>query len=159
MTKSLKNVKNEKCTLINKELGTFTLDSRTKAHDGYHYRQSFEAPEAHILVVDDNDMNLKVVQKLLSETKVQTDTASGGAECLRMTQNMHYDAILMDHLMPEMDGIECLHALRKQPGGLCQNVPVIALTANAGSNNQLLYRKEGFSGYLAKPVRDRKSVV
>ena len=136
----------------NKELGTFTLDSRTKAHDGYHYRQSFEAPEAHILVVDDNDMNLKVVQKLLSETKVQTDTASGGAECLRMTQNMHYDAILMDHLMPEMDGIECLHALRKQPGGLCQNVPVIALTANAGSNNQLLYRKEGFSGYLAKPV-------
>lgn len=54
--------------------------------------------------------------------------------------------------MPEMDGIQCLHALRTQPGGLCQDVPVIALTANAGSDNQLLYRKEGFSGYLAKPV-------
>ena len=54
--------------------------------------------------------------------------------------------------MPEMDGIQCLHALRSQPGGLCQDVPVIALTANAGSDNQLLYRKEGFSGYLAKPV-------
>ena len=54
--------------------------------------------------------------------------------------------------MPEMDGIECLHALRAQPGGLCQDTPVIALTANAGSDNQLLYRKEGFSGYLAKPV-------
>ncbi len=134
------------------ELGTFTLASRAKIHDGEHYRQSFEAPEAHILVVDDNDMNLKVVRKLLTETKVQIDTASSGAECLKLTQNLHYDAILMDHLMPEMDGIECLHALRSQPGGLCQNVPVIALTANAGSNNQLLYRKEGFSGYLAKPV-------
>ena len=134
------------------ELGTFTLTSRAKARDGEHYKQSFEAPQAHILVVDDNDMNLKVVRKLLSETKVQIDTASSGAECLSLTQNIHYDAILMDHLMPEMDGIECLHALRTQPGGLCQDVPVIALTANAGSNNQLIYRKEGFSGYLAKPV-------
>ena len=134
------------------ELGTFTLTSRAKARDGEHYKQSFEAPQAHILVVDDNDMNLKVVRKLLSETKVQIDTASSGAECLSLTQNIHYDAILMDHLMPEMDGIECLHALRIQPGGLCQDVPVIALTANAGSNNQLIYRKEGFSGYLAKPV-------
>ncbi len=135
-----------------KELGTFTLASRAKRHDGEHYQQSFEAPEAHILVVDDNDMNLKVVRKLLSETKIHIDTASSGAECLKLTQIQHYDAILMDHLMPEMDGIECFHALRTQPGGLCQNVPVIALTANAGSNNQLLYRKEGFSGYLAKPV-------
>ena len=135
-----------------KELGTFTLESRMRTHEGEHYQQSFEAPEAHILVVDDNEMNLIVVRKLLSETKVQIDTALNGAECLKLTQKLHYDAILMDHLMPEMDGIECLHALRSQPGGLCQDVPVIALTANAGSNNQLLYRKEGFSGYLAKPV-------
>ena len=97
-------------------------------------------------------MNLMVVTKLLLETKIQIDTASSGAECLRLTQNHHYDCILMDHMMPEMDGIECLHALRVQPTGLCQDVPVIALTANAGSDNQLLYRKEGFSGYLAKPV-------
>ena len=135
-----------------KELGTFHLASRARLHDGGPYRQSFEAPEAHILVVDDNDMNLMVVAKLLSETKIQIDTASSGAECLRLTQRHHYDCILMDHMMPEMDGIECLHALRMQPGGLCQDVPVVALTANAGSDNQLLYRKEGFSGYLAKPV-------
>ena len=134
------------------ELGTFTLASRAKIHEGEQYHQSFEAPEARLLVVDDNEMNLKVVRKLLSDTKVQIDTALSGAECLKLTQYQHYDAILMDHLMPEMDGIECLHALRVQPAGLCQNVPVIALTANAGSNNQLLYRKEGFSGYLAKPV-------
>ena len=58
----------------------------------------------------------------------------------------------MDHLMPEMDGIQCLHALRSQPGGLCQDVPVIALTANAGSDNQLLYRKEGFRTFCIHAV-------
>jgi len=135
-----------------KELGTFTLSSRKKLHDGEQYRHSFEAPDAHLLVVDDNEMNLMVVSKLLSDTKVQIDTASCGSECLRLTQCQHYDCILMDHLMPEMDGIECLHAIHSQPGGLCQTVPVIALTANAGSDNQQLYRKEGFSGYLAKPI-------
>ena len=135
-----------------KELGTFTLASRTRARSDGPYRQSFEAPDAHILVVDDNEMNLVVVTKLLAETKIQIDTASSGAECLKLTQSHHYDCILMDHMMPEMDGIECLHALREQPGGLCQGVPVVALTANAGSDNQLLYKKEGFSGYLAKPV-------
>lgn len=135
-----------------KELGEFTLSSRIKAHDGEQYKQSFAAPEAHILVVDDNDMNLMVVRKLLSDTNIQIDTALSGAECLKLTQIRHYDAILMDHLMPEMDGIECLHRLHVQPGGLCQDTPVIALTANAGSDNQLLYRKEGFSGYLAKPI-------
>ena len=135
-----------------KELGTFTLTARASAHDGEPYRQSFEAPDAHILMVDDNDMNLMVVRKLLSATKIQIDTASSGAQCLTLTQNHHYDCILMDHLMPQMDGVQCLHALRVQPGGLCQDTPVIALTANAGSDNQSLYRKEGFSGYLAKPV-------
>jgi DegV family protein with EDD domain len=134
------------------ELGTFTLASRMKVHEREQYKQSFEAPKAHLLVVDDNDMNLMVARKLLSGTKIQIDTASSGIECLKLTQDQHYDGILMDHLMPEMDGIKCLHALRSQPGGLCQDVPVIALTANAGSDNQLLYRKEGFSGYLAKPV-------
>lgn len=134
------------------ELGTFTMASRARIHDAEQYRQSFEAPKAHLLIVDDNDMNLLVARKLLSDTKIQIDTASSGIECLKMTQNQHYDGILMDHLMPGMDGIKCLHALRSQPGGLCQDVPVVALTANAGSDNQLLYRKEGFSGYLAKPV-------
>ena len=142
----------EQDIIDDKELGTFTLDSRSRVHEGERYKQSFEAPDAHILVVDDNEMNLAVVKKLLSDTKIQIDIAMSGAECLAKTQDQHYDGILMDHLMPEMDGIECLHALRVQPGGLCQNVPVVALTANAGSDNQLLYRKEGFSGYLAKPV-------
>ena len=75
-----------------------------------------------------------------------------GFECLKKTLQVHYDAIFMDHLMPEMDGIECLHAIRSQSGGLNINTPVVVLTANADSNNQELYRNEGFDGYLLKPV-------
>jgi DegV family protein with EDD domain len=142
----------EQDIMSERELGTFTLSSRRKVHEGEQYQKSFEAPNAHLLVVDDNEMNLMVVSKLLSDTRIQIDTASSAADCLRLTQYQHYDCILMDHMMPEMDGIECLHALHSQPGGLCQDVPVIALTANAGSDNQMLYRKEGFSGYLAKPI-------
>ncbi len=142
----------EQDIIDDKELGTFTLSSRTKVREGERYRQSFEAPDAHILVVDDNEMNLMVVRKLLAATKIQIDTVLSGAECLEFTRNRHYDCILMDHLMPEMDGIQCLHELRVQPSGLCRDVPVIALTANAGSDNQELYRREGFGGYLAKPV-------
>ena len=133
-------------------LGTFTLASRVNVSEGERYERSFEAPNAHLLVVDDNEMNLMVVRKLLSGTKIQIDTAQSGAECLKLTQTQHYDCILMDHLMPEMDGIQCLHELRTQPAGLCLDTPVIALTANAGSEHQLLYQKEGFTGYLAKPV-------
>ncbi len=135
-----------------KELGVFSLETRVNAKSRTQYKQSFEAPKAQLLIVDDNEMNLMVAKKLLSDTKIQIDTASSGAECLKLTQNKHYDGILMDHLMPEMDGIECLHAIRAQQAGLCQDVPIIALTANAGSDNQVLYKKEGFNGYLAKPI-------
>lgn len=135
-----------------KALGKFTLESHGTAGERTQYKQSFTASEAHLLIVDDNEMNLMVATKLLADTQVKIDTAMSGAECLKLTQAKHYDGILMDHLMPGMDGIECIHALRKQEGGLCQETPVIALTANAGSDSQLLYKKEGFSGYLAKPV-------
>lgn len=117
-----------------------------------HYHQSFEAPGARVLVVDDNTANLLVATKLLRETKVQIDTAESGEKCLNLTAQVHYHAILMDHMMPGMDGIECLHAIKEQTGGLCRDTPVVALTANAGSENQALYRREGFDGYLLKPV-------
>ena len=93
-----------------------------------------------------------VEEKLLRGTKVQVETAASGAECLKKTLQNRYDVILMDHLMPEMDGIECLHAIRTQTGGLNQSIPIVILTANAGGENQALYRKEGFDGYLLKPV-------
>ncbi len=117
-----------------------------------HYHQSFEAPRARLLIVDDNRSNLMVAEKLLRATKVQVVTALSGEEALRHTLKEHYDAILMDHLMPGMDGIQCLHAIREQSGGLCRNTPVVVVTANAGSENQAIYQKEGFDGYLVKPV-------
>ena len=134
------------------QIGTFNLESKHTFGAREHYRQSFEAPKAHVLIVDDNETNLMVAEKLLRDTKVQVDTAAGGAECLKMTLQTRYDVILMDHLMPGMDGIECLHAIRTQAGGLNQSTHIVALTANAGGENQALYRREGFAGYLPKPV-------
>lgn len=134
------------------QIGELNLEARHALNVRQHYKQSFEAPRAHILIVDDNDTNLMVAEKLLRDTKVNIDTASGGAECLRKTLHKRYDVIFMDHLMPGMDGIECLHAICTQTGGLNQNTPVVALTANAGGENQALYRREGFDGYLLKPV-------
>ena len=136
-------------------IGELDLETRHAMNRSRHYRQTFEAPNAHVLIVDDNETNLMVAQKLLRDTKVQIDTATGGMECLEKTFDKRYDVILMDHLMPNMDGVTCLHELRSQRGGLNQDVPVVVLTANAGSENQEMYRREGFDGYLLKPVAGR----
>ncbi|WP_049944990.1 DegV family protein [Butyrivibrio sp. AC2005] len=116
------------------------------------YESRFTAPEAAVLIVDDNVMNLEVERKLLLATKMRVDTAASGKQALEATLRLHYDVILMDHLMPEMDGIECLKAIREQIGGLNQITPVVVLTANAGSDNKELYNHSGFDGYLIKPV-------
>lgn len=116
------------------------------------YESSFLAPEVRILIVDDNEMNLEVERRLLEDTDMGIDVAKSGKEALEMSLKAHYDAIFMDHLMPGMDGIECLEALRNQTGGLNRNSPVIVLTANAGSENRDLYNQAGFDGYLVKPV-------
>ncbi|MCR4792915.1 MAG: DegV family EDD domain-containing protein [Lachnospiraceae bacterium] len=116
------------------------------------YEAGFKAPDVSILIVDDNEMNLEVESKLLAATQMTIDKAMSGAEALEMTLRKHYDVILMDHLMPEMDGIECLKGLRVQAGGLNRATPVVVLTANAGSDNRDLYNRSGFDGYLVKPV-------
>lgn len=116
------------------------------------YQQSFIAPDARILVVDDNSMNLMVVVKLLRETKVKVDTAESGREALKKTAQTAYHVILMDHMMPDMDGEATLYAVRSQTRGFCQKTPVIALTANVMSDAEQVYRNMGFDGYLAKPV-------
>lgn len=133
-------------------IGELNLEARHAMNARQHYKQSFEAPKAHVLIVDDNETNLMVAEKLLRDTKVKIDTVMSGAECLKETLQNRYDVIFMDHLMPEMDGIECLHAIRTQTGGLNQDTPVVVLTANAGGENQEIYRREGFDGYLLKPV-------
>ena len=116
------------------------------------YKQSFIAPDARILVVDDNHMNLMVAVKLLRDTKVKVDTAESGKECLKKTAEHFYHVILMDHLMPEMDGEAAMKAIHAQTRGYCQRTPIIALTANVMSNAEQVYRNMGFDGYLAKPI-------
>ena len=117
------------------------------------YQESFTAPDAHVLVVDDNAMNLKVVQSLLKQTQVQIDTAEDGAGCLEKCARNHYDLILMDHLMPNMDGIEAFHRLRADKQGINYKTPVIILTANAVAGMKQKYMEEGFNGFLSKPVQ------
>ncbi len=120
------------------------------------YQHSFEAPKAAVLIVDDNDMNRIVCRKLLRSTRVQVDLAESGKECLEKTREKHYDAIFMDHEMPQMDGIETLHQLRQQLDGLNKDTPVIALTANAGSDRNAFYLEQGFSAYLSKPIQSSR---
>ncbi len=134
------------------ELGKVDLEERHKLNQRNHYKEMFEAPNAKVLVVDDNEMNLMVAEKLLRDTKVMVDTAGSGAECLKKTAGIKYDVIFMDHIMPEMDGIECLHEIRKEKEELNNNTPVVVLTANAGEDSRVLYEREGFDGYLLKPV-------
>ena len=97
-------------------------------------------------------MNLMVVVKLLRDTRVKVDTAESGREALQKTAENTYHVILMDHMMPEMDGVATLRAVRSQTKGFCQKTPVIALTANVMSDAEQVYRNMGFDGYLAKPI-------
>lgn len=120
------------------------------------FQHSFHAPDARILIVDDNEMNLQVEEKLLDGTGMVVDLAMSGVEALKKTLQFRYDVIFMDHLMPEMDGIDCFENIRSQKGGLNQNTPVVVLTANAGGENIELYNNTGFDGYLVKPVSGRQ---
>ena len=114
------------------------------------YRELFHAPDARILVVDDTPVNLTVMRALLKKTEVIIDTADSGKEALRLASEQSYDVIFIDHMMPEMDGIETLHELKKLPG--LSGAIFIALTANAVTGAREMYIEAGFSDYLSKPV-------
>ena len=115
-------------------------------------RQNFEAPNANILVVDDNMMNLKVAIGLLKPYKMSVRTVDSGVEALRVLQSQQFDLIFMDHMMPEMDGVETVHHIRAMQGEYYQQVPIIALTANAVNGAREMFLDEGFQDFLAKPI-------
>ncbi|MCR4715587.1 MAG: DegV family EDD domain-containing protein [Lachnospiraceae bacterium] len=138
------------------KFGAVNLANYGKDSASSHYEASFTADQARILIVDDNEMNLDVEKKLLVDTKIVTDTVTSGADALDMTLTKRYDVILMDHLMPEMDGLECFSRIRKQKGGLNNQTPIIVLTANAGGENRELYSRTGFDDYLVKPVSGKQ---
>jgi len=109
-------------------------------------------PDAHILVVDDSVMNVKVLEGLLSQYKLKLTTANSGKEALEKIVSKSYDFVFMDHMMPEMDGIECMKRIRSMESAYYENVPIIALTANAVAGMREMFLSEGFDDFVAKPV-------
>lgn len=126
-----------------------------KIEEGNAYKPLFMAPEARVLIVDDNKMNRRVAAKLLEATRMQIDVASDGKECLEMTKKKFYHIILLDYMMPGMDGLETLHALNAQENTLCRESAVVAMTGNAQSGARQMYLEEGFDGYVEKPIQGR----
>ncbi|MBO5372593.1 MAG: DegV family EDD domain-containing protein [Lachnospiraceae bacterium] len=138
-----------------KPIGEIDFQKKEDAFEGVYYVPSFEAAEARILVVDDNKMNSMVASKLLEATKVQVDVASSGTECLEMTRKKYYHVILLDYMMPGMNGTETLKAIRNQENGLCRDSAVITLTGNTLSGAKEMYIEEGFDGYVEKPIQGK----
>ena len=131
---------------------TFRSDSKRTDIAG------FTAEKARLLVVDDNRMNLEVIKGLLKRTKVQLDTADSGQACLEKAATNRYDIILLDHMMPNMDGIETRQRLADMDpkANLSHDAVIIALTANAVSGAKEMYLEKGFADYLSKPVEAAK---
>ncbi|MCR5785481.1 MAG: response regulator [Eubacterium sp.] len=131
--------------LVDKEvIGEFKEEEEIS---GETYKPQFVAPDAEILVVDDNPMNLTVIKGLLAPTKMFISTASSGEECLDKIRLNNYNVVLLDHMMSGMDGIETIHRIREKD----KDIPVYALTANTAEGEEF-YLSHGFNGYLAKPV-------
>lgn len=133
-------------------IGDFKEKYRKYMQDREHYHKSFVAPKAQILVVDDNEMNLFVVKNLLKKTLVQITEAKSGRECLELISQNKYDVVLLDHMMPEMDGIETLKRAKQMPDNKCSETPFLVLTANAILGAREMYINEGFLDYISKPI-------
>ena len=136
----------------NKPVGSFeSIRSSQPLTSAVNYG-SFEAPGANILTVDDNVMNLMVFTSFLKVTKMNIVTAKSGQECLELVKEQPFHIIFMDHLMPEIDGVETLHEIQKIKGSPNEKTPVIALTANAGVGVKEYFLEEGFADFLSKPI-------
>jgi len=137
-------------------IGDFRERAEAFIQQQKNYHESFIAPDAEILVVDDSEMNLFVVENLLKKTKIQITRSMSGADCLEKIVENHYDVIFLDHMMPEMDGIETLERAKVLPDSQCKDTPIIALTANAISGVREMFISKGFTDYLSKPVDSKE---
>ena len=140
--------------ILNPEpIGDFRESIKQQAKE-YSYTAHFTAPDAKILVVDDNAINRKVFIGLLKKTKVRVTEAASGKECLELVRERPFDLIFLDHMMPEMDGVETLQHMKEMPEeeNKCSKTPVIILTANAIAGAKEEYLKKGFDEYLSKPI-------
>jgi CheY-like chemotaxis protein len=112
----------------------------------------FTAEEARVLVVDDNNVNVMVIKSLLKRVLIKTDTALSGKECIEKTKENKYDIILLDHMMPEMDGVDTLKMIRNDDGNKNKDGIIIVLTANAIAGCREMYLECGFDDYFSKPI-------
>ena len=113
---------------------------------------NFVAPDARILIVDDNEINLAVASGLLEPLQMHIDTAMNGREAIDMIQKNKYDLVFMDHMMPDMNGVEATKYLRQMQDEYYQKVPVIALTADAIRESQKLFADAGMNDFTTKPI-------
>ncbi|MDR1196279.1 MAG: response regulator [Endomicrobium sp.] len=127
----------------------FGTESDIKREQPIVYK--FVAPDAKILLVDDIEINLMVAKAMLKGYGIVPDTALNGKEALDMVKNKNYDLVLMDHMMPEMDGVEATQKIREL-GNKYETLPVVALTANAVSGAESMFLSKGFNGFLSKPM-------
>ncbi|MCR5358244.1 MAG: response regulator [Lachnospiraceae bacterium] len=130
----------------------FNAGSRT----GQNYRESLTAPEASILVVDDVQVNLQIIKLLLKTTQINIDTAESGRKAIELYEDNHYDLVFLDHMMPEMDGIETFDEIKKSERYKNEQTPIVVLTANAIQGADKEYMAVGFADYLTKPVQAKE---
>ena len=136
-------------------VGDFQERARKAARE-HSYHAGFTSPEGEILLVDDNRVNRRVFCGLLKQTQVKITDVGSGRECLDHIRQKHYDLIFLDHMMPEMDGMETIQKMKEMGDNLCQNTPVIMLTANAIVGAKEQYLEAGFDDFLAKPIDQTK---
>ncbi len=137
-------------------LGVFNVVSNKKIEETEKKIELFFNPELKILSVDDNMVNLKVFVGLLKKTGARIDTAKSGKDALELTLNNKYDIIFLDHMMPEMDGVETFQRIRSQENGLNTDVPIIVLTANAIKGSKEEYLNIGFNDVCYKPTKQEE---
>ena len=114
--------------------------------------EQFTAPDAKILVVDDNSVNRRLAKALLKNTGIQFTEAESGAKFLELIKTERYDLILLDHRMPEMSGVEALGTMLNDKCHMCNGVPVVAMTADAGNGSKDFFTSKGFADYISKPM-------
>lgn len=139
--------------LSDERVGDFKDRHRQYMKERKTYKSKLCAPDVSVLVVDDNDMNLKVVKMMLKPTRMKVATCASGAECLELIKKYRYDIILMDHMMPEMDGVETFRRAMLMRDSLCGRSTYIVMTANAVMGAREMYLAEGFKDYISKPVQ------
>lgn len=154
----LENLSDRSITVINKPLYSLNfcqlLNGEELVFRGAAEEElRFIAPQARILVVDDNDMNLKVAKGLMEPYQMQIDTAQDGKKALQMVQKKHYDIVFMDHMMPVMDGMEATAAIRALKGDIYQQLPIVALSANTTAEAKEMFLQGKMNDFIAKPIK------